>query len=124
MGQDVSKSITCPPPLSLQDCFIDGQINAVRYTVYRHKIDLDYDSNLYFSQRKKRKRKRKRDMTYSSPTKHITTSCRKRSVKKHILLVRESNGSLRELKPTDTLWYMMYIQTPPYNDRLRKQFRL
>ena len=38
MGQDVSKSIT-PPPLSLQDCLINGQIDIIRYIYYRSKID-------------------------------------------------------------------------------------
>lgn len=38
--------------------------------------------------------------------------------------MRDSNGLLRELKLTDTLWFLMYVTRPPRNQRLMKQFRL
>ena len=53
----------------------------------------------------------------SSPTKVIH-----RSMKKHKLLVREDHGSIRELTPKDTLWYMLYVKNLPSNKRLAKLF--
>ena len=41
----------------------------------------------------------------------------------HTLLVRNDDGSLRELTPEDTLWYLKYVETPSWNDRLKKQFQ-
>ena len=45
-----------------------------------------------------------------------------RSVKRHKLIVRESDGSLREIQPTDTLWYMLYIAHPPITKHILKLF--
>ena len=36
MGQDISKSYI-PPPLSLRDCYVDGEIDLVRYRLYRRR---------------------------------------------------------------------------------------
>ena len=47
-----------------------------------------------------------------------------RSVKKHRVLVRDSDGTLRELKPEDTLWYLLYVENPPHNERMSKLFKL
>mmetsp|Transcript_28742 Transcript_28742/g.32865 ORF Transcript_28742/g.32865 Transcript_28742/m.32865 type:complete len:91 (-) Transcript_28742:62-334(-) len=47
-----------------------------------------------------------------------------RSVKRYKLLVRDNDGSLREIKPTDTFWYLLYIKDPPCNNRMAKLFRL
>ena len=43
--------------------------------------------------------------------------------KKHKLLVRSDDGSLRSLTPTDTLWYLLYVKSPPRDDRLKSIFR-
>ena len=54
----------------------------------------------------------------------LTTKPRKkksRSVKKHSLLVRNPDGTLRELTSEDTLWYLLYCQGVPQNDRLKKK---
>ena len=43
MSLNVSKSLS-PPPLLLQDCFVNGQVDLVRYIYYRRKqecIDVD-----------------------------------------------------------------------------------
>ena len=40
------------------------------------------------------------------------------------MLVRDNNGSLREILPTDTLWYLLYVPTPPLNKRLHDKFRI
>ena len=37
--------------------------------------------------------------------------------------MRTLEGELREILPTDTLWYMLYIANPLRNKRLFKQFR-
>ena len=38
-------------------------------------------------------------------------------------MVRDIDGSLRQIRPTDTLWYLLYVATPPSSKRLEKQFR-
>ena len=43
-------------------------------------------------------------------------------VKKHILFVRDDDGNPKEFKTTDTLWYLLYINQEPRNERMRKQF--
>ena len=48
----------------------------------------------------------------------------KKSVKRHKILVRNEDGTLQEIRPEDTLWYQLYVNTPPRNKRLAKQFRL
>ena len=49
-------------------------------------------------------------------------------MKNHKLLVRQDDGSIRELTPKDTLWYMLYVQNGPRNKRMvalfRNRFRL
>ena len=47
-----------------------------------------------------------------------------RSVKQHPMLVRDSNGTLRDLRPEDTLWYLLYVANPPVTLRMLKLFRL
>ena len=47
-----------------------------------------------------------------------------RSVKRHPMLVRDSNGTLRDLRPEDTLWYLLYVANPPVTLRMLKLFRL
>ena len=42
MGQDISKSLN-PPPLSLQDCLVNGKFDLTRYVYYRRKIDMIND---------------------------------------------------------------------------------
>ena len=43
---DVSKSII-PPPLSLTDCLVDGQIDPIRYLFYQRMYsDLSYSQNI------------------------------------------------------------------------------
>ena len=115
MGQDISTSLN-PPPLSLQDCLVGGKFNVTRYMYYRRKMDIFNDDVLFqpFPSPKKRK--------FQDHCK-IHKSVALRSVKRHKLLVRNDDGTLRELTPQDTLWYLKYVQTPPRNDRLKKQFR-
>ena len=113
MGQDISKSLN-PPPLSLQDCLVNGKFDLTRYVYYRRKIDMINDDISSHQLQRKRKFNNETD---------IKKSAQPRSVKRHKLLVRNDDGSLRELTPEDTLWYLKYVKTPPWNDRLKKQFR-
>ena len=39
-------------------------------------------------------------------------------------MVRDTDGSLREIRPVDTLWYLLYVLTPPSSVRMSKLFRL
>ena len=45
-------------------------------------------------------------------------------MKRHKLLVRDDDGTLRELRSKDTLWYYLYANTPPLNKHLFRQFRM
>ena len=45
MGQDISTSLN-PPPLSLQDCLVDGKFDVTRYMYYRRKMDIVNDDVL------------------------------------------------------------------------------
>ena len=118
MGQDISKSIN-PPPLTLQDCFVDGKFDLARYLYYSRRMD-EIDNQFYnnFSNLISKKRKYE-SIEHSSNVKKDHT----RSVKKHKLLVRNSDGSLRELRPEDTIWYLIYVSNPPNSDRMLKLFR-
>ena len=58
-------------------------------------------------------------------------SCKRtciQTLKKHLTLVRGDDGSLCEVKPQDTLWYLLYVRQPSRNKHLaalfRRQFRL
>lgn len=66
------------------------------------------------------KRKAVTDVT---PVSNAGKKKRFRSVGSHKLLVRNPDGTLRDFLSTDTLWYLMYTQHPPHNNRLRKAFR-
>ena len=116
MGQNLSSSIT-PPPLTLQDCLVDGEMNLSRFIYYRRQLDYSTNYTSYCSARLKRKR---------NDTMETNTSVKKkrtRTVKRHALVVRDKDGNLREILPTDTLWYLLYIASPPHNKRLMDQFR-
>ena len=105
-----------PPPLSLRHCLIDGHIDMQRYTAYRRKKN-----------RRQAQTNGLKSIVQMKYKKNITTISiikrKPRSIKKHRLWIRENDGQLRELKYTDTLWYLFYLKEPPRNNRLRKQFR-
>ena len=44
-------------------------------------------------------------------------------MKRHKLLVCNDDGLLRETQPQDTLWYLLYVNQPPLNDRMHQTFR-
>ena len=121
MGQNNSKEFF-PPPLNLQQCFVDGEICLHKYYLYRRRRDDEFnDFKLkmkIFDLQKKRKFNEISDGDSSCCTKSSS-----RSVKKYKLLVRDDAGLLRSLTSTDTLWYQLYIKMSSQNDRLKKIFR-
>jgi hypothetical protein len=46
-----------------------------------------------------------------------------RSVKRHPILCRADDGTLREATFEDSTWWRLYIETPPTGKRLLKIFR-
>ena len=122
MGQDISKTLY-PPPLTFQQCFINNELCIYRYFMYRRTME-DEDNLFklkmkFFNLRKKRKFDEINDDTNTSCSSHTHS----RSVKKHKLLVRADDGSIRSLTPTDTLWYLLYVKSSPQDERLKKIFR-
>ena len=121
MGQDASK-IFYPPPTSFQQCFIEGNLCLPRYYIYRRRQD-DIDKMLRFNLTFLAGNKKRKFSSMSDSASKVCPKSHSRSVKKHKLLVRTDDGNLRALTPTDTLWYMLYIRTPPQDERLNKKFR-
>ena len=120
MGQDISKANT-PPPLSFRDCLVDGRIDVARYMVYSQS--LQYDEETDHLEELIRSNKTKRDnesSVFSSNKKARNVS---RSIKRHPILCRADDGTLREATHEDSTWFRLYIETPPVGERLLKQFR-
>ena len=118
MGQDISKVVN-PPPLTLTHCFLDGNIDLGRYCVYKRRRAQHEKASLMHRKNNK-KRRRTFNETLSSKKKRRNSS---RSVKRYKLLVRDTDGSLRVIRPEDTLWYLLYVNQPPHNERMLQQFR-
>jgi len=105
MGQEISKSYT-PPPLTLRDCLVDGQIDLTRYRLYARRVyDNEYTDEI-ISQKK-----RQRYELESKKRKVI------RSVKRHHIEVRKKDGSMRKLTFEDSTWYNLYINSAQDSDR-------
>ena len=115
MGQDISTTVN-PPPLTLTHCFVDGNIDIGRYCIYKRRQALH--DKCTFVRRKKRRYRSENNLL---PDKMVAKN--HRSVKRYKVLVRDDEGSLREIRPEDTLWYLLYVKNPPLNDRLLRQFR-
>ena len=116
MGQDISKAYT-PPPLSLRDCLVDGRINLAKYMVYKKKKKknayIDIEAMVNNSKRK-------------CNNQNISSKKKKqciRSIKRHPILCRSDDGTLREATFKDSSWYTLYLQSPPVGKRLLKIFR-
>ena len=126
MGQDLSKAFV-PPPTSFQHCFVDNEFSLPRYFLYRRYRDLEDQQFKMMMDIFSSRKKRKFDDLYFSNCDSASTvssaSSHTRSVKKHRLLVRTDDGKVRALKPTDTLWYLLYVKTPPQDNRLKSIFR-
>ena len=120
----VKKKCFFNPPLTFWECYVDGKLDIARYFLYRRRLEENEDamamvSEIYFKVKSKRKRKAE---TMSSSV------CKKprvhsRSVKRHRILFRKDDGTLEELKPKDTIWYRLYVASPPRNKRVHDLFR-
>ena len=119
MGNNLSFSMI-PPPLSLNDCVVDGELDIARYYIYKRRVRRETNQNAALNAIINRKRKAATNVT---PVSKVGKRRRCRSVGKYKLLVRNQDGTLREFLYSDTLWYLMYVQYPPQNNRLRKTFR-
>ena len=119
MGNDLSSSIT-PPPLSLNDYVVDGELDIARCSIYKKRVRRETNQNAVLNATIYGKRKAVTDVT---PVSKAGKRKRIRSVGKYKLFVRNPDGTLREFIYTNTLWYLMYVQYPPRNNRLRKTFR-
>mmetsp|Transcript_29947 Transcript_29947/g.34790 ORF Transcript_29947/g.34790 Transcript_29947/m.34790 type:complete len:155 (-) Transcript_29947:485-949(-) len=110
---------TLPPPSSLRDCIVNGKIDVNRWFALRRKRRYA-NSHAILQSIIDRHRRRS-----TEPVEEVLIKRQHyRSVKKYKILVRDSaNGGTREIKPTDTLWYLLYIETSPRNSRLLKLFR-
>ena len=117
MGNNIAKSII-PPPLSLQACLVDGRLDIARYLYYRRRQEWINNSSKALFQINK---KRKHENIATSSVSNIPSQ--QRSTKRYKLTVRDRNGSIREIKPEDTLWYLLYVATPPSSERLCRLFR-
>ena len=118
MGSNLSKDIT-PPPLTLQDCLVNGSICLSRYYYYRKRSD-NYSEAI---QREGTHWNTKRKRAVVVQERKVRKK-RQRSVKRHKLMVRDEDGTLREIRPVDTLWYLLYVSNPPTSERMSKLFRL
>ena len=104
MGQDISKVVN-PPPLTLTHCFLDGNIDLGRYCVYKRRRAQHEKASLMHRKNNKKRRRCFND-TLLSKKKRKDNS---RSAKRYKLLVRDSDRSLRTIRPEDTLWYLLYV---------------
>ena len=116
MGQSISKAYT-PPPLSLRDCLVDGQIDLAKYRVYSKRT---YGNDFIDTNGMMKNMKRKANAKPCGPKKRKRY---KRSVKRHPILLRTEDGNLRDVTFTDSTWYCLYILSPPEGKRLNDIFR-
>ena len=115
MGQDISTAFT-PPPLSFRDCFVDGRINLAKYIVYSTTTQ---DDDYIDIEELLNKKKRKCNDRNTSSKKKVCV----RSLKRHPIICRADDGSLREATYKDSTWWRLYLETPPVGKRLLKIFR-
>ena len=115
MGQDISTAVN-PPPLTLTHCFVDGNIHIGRYCILKRRQALNEKCLVM----RHNKRRRQSEDTLLPENKRVKNH---RSVKRYKVLVRDNDGCLREIRPEDTLWYLLYVKNPPGDDRQLRKFR-
>ena len=101
-------SSALPPSLSLRECCADGSLDVIRY--HRHSKKKRHANGSHLALQSTMSKNRGRN------TKHVDVSMkrqRSRSAKKNKILLRDLSGSIREIKPTDTLWYVLRIESSP-----------
>ena len=105
MGFDIASYLE-PPPISISDCLVNGEIDIHRYRMYkRRKLRKELQSNILNSIIRKHQNKRKRgnEEVFIPPRKRV------RSVKRHKLFYRDSDGNLKEFRSCNTLWWLLYV---------------
>ena len=116
MGQQLNKAIISKPK-SFRECFVDGKIDIGWYYIYRCSCNhYDNDKEILRNIRMKRKRVDDESSTSNKKKRHH------RSMKRYRLLVRNNDGTIHELRPTDTLWYQLYVKNEMTCPRLLKLF--
>ena len=88
--------------MTFRDCLVNGQLNLSRYYSYRRRLHVLMVGNNRMVTRGKKKHKRhamESDLQRKSRT--------PRSVKRLKFIVRDKDGTLREIRPEDTLWYLL-----------------
>ena len=93
MGINFSTDIT-PPPLSLNDCLVDGRINPSRYYYYRRKLD----EKMRLRKIEDNRRRKKRSSSCKALVKKKAAR-KHRTVKRHKVMVKDSSGIIYEVKP-------------------------
>ena len=121
MGNDISSSII-PPPLSLHDCLVDGELDLMRYYMYKRRVRRQSLQSTGLHEIINRKRKWCYD-TLASKVHSKKQKRMKRRMKKKPLWIRDSDGKLREMQPTDTVWFKLYVEIPILGTRIRRLFR-
>jgi len=119
MVDQITSSISTIP-LSLRDCFVNGEVDIYRYWTYKRRKRRKMNNLLILDSIVKKTRKRTNIEMESKPINDRTP----RSVKRHKLLYRDDNGDLKEYTTSHTLWFLLYVNQEPRNNRQRKLFRL
>ena len=103
----------------MRDCYTDGSLDIIRYYDFSRKRRQTNHSRVVLYSIKDNSRCRG-----TKPVEAVLIKTQNyRSIKKHKILVRDPSGGVREIKPTETSWHLLYIGTSPRNNRLRKLFR-
>ena len=105
-------------PSSLSGCLINGVFDIEAFTAYHRQQTNENEEDKGNTVLSEMRLNRKRKMEISELQRK-----RSRSVKKHKVMVRSDDDTLREFTIKDTLWYLLYIATPPRNKRLAIMFR-
>ena len=108
MGNNISSSII-PPPLSLNDCLVDGELDLMWYYMYKMRLIKQSFQSTALHDIIRLKRKRCYDTLASN--KHSKKKRMKRTMTKYQLWIRDSDGILRRIQPTDTMWFKLYVDT-------------
>ena len=119
MGNDLSSSIV-PPPLSVNDCIVNGELDFMRYYMYKRKLRRKLSQ--YTGLKEIGNHKRKRVATSLSEELNVRQR-KRRTIKRRLLWIRDDDGNLRVMKPEDTLWFKLYIEPPILCTHMRKLFR-
>ena len=89
-----------PPPISIHDCLVNGEIDIHRYWMYqrqKQRKDQQLKTLKSIIQKHQNENKRNNEEYFISPRKTL------RSVKRHKLIYRDINGNLKEHIPFNTL---------------------